>query len=336
MRFFKKTVIWFIALAVIGGSFYFIDRQVEEKKVVEEIKKRLFPFEPKDVAEFQIIKGAENIILRKDGDNWFLENPLRASADKEAVQKLLDAVINAKFDATLFETRSEEKLKEMGISGKDNMSVVFKFSSGPQLNLSPAQALRGWTIIFGDRNPTMNLGFAILKDDPRIFRLTADIRAQADKTVYELRDKTILAFEPLKIKGLEIKWLDSKIITIDHPAEGKWHITKPKNAVASAMKMTGLLYKIKNAKIKAFIDESPGDLAGYGLSMPMLKFSIVDEKGKQMELIIGGKDKKQRGMFAKRGDTQNIFLLEEDFMADMPKTAEELEETEIEQTTKNR
>jgi len=325
MRFFKKTVFWFIALAVIGGAFYLIDKQVEEKKVVEEIKKRLFPFEPKDVAEFQIIRGAENIILRKDRDNWFLENPLRASADKEVVQKLLDAIINARFEATLFETMSEEKLKEMGISGKDSLSVTFKVPSGLVK-----------TIVFGNRNPTMNLGFAILKDDPRIFRLTADIRAEADKTVYELRDKTTLAFEPLKIKGIEIKRLGSKIITIDHPSEGKWHITRPKNTVASAIKMTELLYKIKNAKIKAFIDESPRDLAVYGLSAPMLKLSIIDEKGKQMELIVGGKDKKQRGVFAKRENTQNIFLLEEDFMTDMPKTAEELEETEIDKTTEIR
>ncbi|MBI3752687.1 MAG: DUF4340 domain-containing protein [Deltaproteobacteria bacterium] len=323
MRFFKKTVFWVIALAVVGGSFYLIDRQLEEKKVVEEAKKRLFPFEPGDIIEFQITRGNENIILRKEGSDWFLENPLRAVADKEVVQKLLDAVINAKFEATLFETQSEGKLKEMGIIGKDSLSATFKASSG---------LIK--TIVFGDRNPTMNLGFAILKDDPRIFRLTADIKAEADKTVYDLRDKTALAFKPLKIKGFEIKWSDGKIIAVDHPGEGKWHIVKPKNAAANAIKITELLYRIKDSKVKAFIDESPKDLAGYGLSRPALKFSVTDDKGKQIALLVGEKDKKQRGIFAKRGDAPNVFLLEEDFMVNMPKTAEELEETEVEQATK--
>jgi len=92
MRFFRKTLFWVIALAVIGGAFYFINRQVEEKKVVEEIKKRLFPFESGDIAEFQIIRGSESIFLRKEGGDWFLESPLRVLADKEAVQKLLEAV----------------------------------------------------------------------------------------------------------------------------------------------------------------------------------------------------------------------------------------------------
>ena len=281
MRFFRKTLFWVIALAVIGGAFYFINRQVEEKKVVEEIKKRLFPFESGDIAEFQIIRGSESIFLRKEGGDWFLESPLRVLADKEAVQKLLEAVINAKFEATLFETQSEEKLKEMGISGKDNLSVTFKIASGLVK-----------TIIFGDRNPTMNLGFAILKDDPRIFRLTADIRAEVDKTVYDLRDKTALSFEPLKSKGFEIKWLDGKSITVEHPSEGKWHIVKPKEAVANAIKVTELLYKIKNSKVKAFIDESPKDLTSYGLSKPTLKITIIGENGKQTELHIGEKDKK--------------------------------------------
>ncbi|MBI3756007.1 MAG: DUF4340 domain-containing protein [Deltaproteobacteria bacterium] len=323
MRFFRKTVFWFIALAVIGGSFYFIDKEVEEKKVIEETKKKLFPFEPNDVAEFHVIKGSDNIILRKEAEKWFVENPLRAAADKETVQKLLDAIINAKLEATLFETQSEEKLKELGISGKDNLSVTFKIPSGLVK-----------TIVFGDRNPTMNLGFAILKDDPRIFRLTADIRAEADKTVYDLRDKAAFYFEPLKIKGFEMKWLDGKSITVSHPSEGKWHITKPKNAIASAIKVTEILYKIKDAKIKAFVDESPKDLTGYGLSRPTLKITVLGENGKQTELLIGEKDKKQRGIFAKRSDAPNVFSLEEDFIVGMPKSAEELEETEIEQTTK--
>ncbi len=323
MRFFRKTVFWFIALAVIGGSFYFIDKQVEEKKVIEETKKKLFPFEPNDVAEFQIIKGSDNIILRKEAEKWFVENPLRAAADKEVVQRLLDSIINAKLEATLFETQSEEKLKELGISGKDSLSVTFKVSSGLVK-----------TIVFGDRNPTMNLGFAILKDDPRIFRLTADIRAEADRTVYDLRDKAAFYFEPLKIKSFEIKWLDGKSITVSHPSEGKWHITKPKNAIASAIKVTEILYKIKDAKIKAFVDESPKDLTSYGLSKPTLKITVLGENGKQTELLIGEKDKKQRGIFAKRSDAPNVFSLEEDFIVGMPKSVEELEETEVGQTTK--
>lgn len=323
MRLFRKTLFWVIALAVIGGTFYFIDRQVEEKKVVEEIKKRLFPFESKDIVEFQITRGSESIFLRKEGNDWFLENPLRALADKETVQRLVEAIIDAKFEATLFETQSEEKLKEMGISGKDNLSVTFKIASGLVK-----------TIIFGHRNPTMNLGFAILKDDPRIFRLTADIRAEADKTVYDLRDKTALSFEPLKSKGFEIKWLDGKSITVEHPSEGKWHIVKPKKAVANAIKVTELLYKIKTSKIKAFIDESPKDLTSYGLSKPALKISMLDEKNKQIGLLVGGKDRKQRGIFAKRSDASNVFLLEEDFIIGIPKSAEELEEAGIGQTTK--
>lgn len=325
MRFFRKTLFWFIALAVLGGAFYFIDKQAEEKKVVEEIKKKLFAFEPNDIVEFQIVKGMENILLRREGNDWFLENPLRAAADKETVQKLLDAIINAKSETTLFETQSEEKLKELGISGKDNLSVTFKIPSG---------LIK--TIVFGDRNPTMNLGFAILKDDPRIFRLTADIRAEADKTVYDLRDKAAFYFEPLKIKGFELKWLDGKMLAVEHPAEGKWHIARPKNAVASAIKVTELLYKIKGAKIKAFVDESPKDLTSYGLSRPTvtLKIAVIGENGKQTELLIGEKDKRQRGVFAKRSDAPNVFSLEEDFIIGIPKSVEELEETELDQASK--
>lgn len=323
MRFFKKTVFWFIALALIGGSFYLIDKQVEEKKVVEETKKRLFSFEPEDIIEFQIVAKDSDILLKKEKDNWFLERPLITAGDKETIQKLLDAVVNVKYDATLFEKQSPEKLKEMGIDSPNSLMVIFKTSAG-----------MGKTIVFGNRNPTMNLGFAILTDDSRIFRLTANTRAEAEKSVYELRDKTTLSFEPLKIKRLEIKWADGNMLTIDHPAEGKWHIVKPREGIASAIKITELLYKLKNLNVKAFVDESPGELTGYGLHKPNLRFSIIDEKGRQRELLIGGRDRKNRGMFAKTGDGLNIFSIEEDFIVGIPKGAEELEETGVEQTTK--
>ncbi len=316
MRFFKKTMFWIIIMAVIGGSFYLIDRGVEEKKVIVEEKKRLFPFEPNDVAEFQIIRGSENIVLRKDGSDWFMESPLRAKGDKETAQKLLDGVIKAKIDGILFENQPQEKLKEMGlIDSPTSLTATFR-TAAPLVK----------TIIFGDRNPGMNLGYAILKHDPRIFRLTADIKAEADKTVFDLRDKTAINFAPLKIKGFEIKWQDSAAIAVEHPAEGKWHIVKPKGAIASSNKVTELLYKIKDSKIKAFADEEPKDLSVYGLDKPRLSINITDEKGSRLELLVGERDKKQRGLFAKRADAKNVFVLEEDFILGMPKSAEDLEE----------
>lgn len=320
MRFFKKTIFWFIALAVIGGSFYLIDRKKEETKIASETRKRLFFFEPKDVIELQILRTdgkeiTENILLRKEADNWFLESPTRDKGDKDAIENLLKGVVNAKYDGILFENQPPEKLREMGIADSPtSLEVRFRTQSIVK------------TIVFGDRNPGMNLGFAILKDDPRIFRLTADIKAEADKTVYDLRDKTVVDFAPLKIKDFTIKWLDGKGITVTHPQEGKWHIVKPKTAVADALKTTELLYKIKGAKIKAFADEEPKDMSVYGLLQPRLKIDITDETRKGHVLLIGERDKKHRGFFAKRLDAKNIFVIEEDFILNIPRSPEDIEE----------
>ncbi|MBI5683274.1 MAG: DUF4340 domain-containing protein, partial [Deltaproteobacteria bacterium] len=222
-----------------------------------------------------------------------------------------------------FENQPPEKLKEMGIADSPT-SLEVRFRTPSLIK----------TIVFGDRNPGMNLGFVIIKDDPRIFRLTADIKAEADKTVYDLRDKTVIDFAPLKIKGFNIKWVGSSEIAVAHPAEGKWHIVKPKKAVANALKITELLYKIKGAKIKAFADEDPKDLSVYGLSEPRFRINISDETGKNLELLVGERDKKQRGLFAKRGNAKNVFVLEEDFILNMPKSPEDIEEAKDDKKTK--
>jgi len=323
MRFFKKTIFWFITLAILGGSLYIIDKKMEERKAIQEEKRRLFTFEPGDVTGFQIVKGDKVIKVRRvevEGKGqWILEAPVLAPGDEKAIDNLLNHVVKAKMDGVLFESTPPGKLQEMGLE-RPYLEVQFKTKAGSSK-----------TIAFGDRGPTQNVAFSILRDDPRVFRIHADIRAEADKTVYDLRDKTVLAFEPLKIEGFEIAWRGGKTITVKHPEEGKWHIIQSPHPgplpsgervkvedIADAVKVTELLYKVRNSEVKAFIDEEPKDLAPYGLDRPRVRFTILDEKNTPKTLLIGERDKKERGLFAKRGDSSVVFLLEEDFINTLP------------------
>lgn len=313
MRFFKKTIFWFIVLALLGGSFYIIDKKVEEKKVTEEKGKRLFAFEPRDVTEFEIVKGKTTIQVRKidalsggKDNQWFIQGPVLARGDDKAINDLLDRVVRAKMDAILFDNPPPGKLEEMGLL-PPYLEVRFKTKTG----LSKA-------IAFGDRGPTQNVAFAILRDDPRVFRIHADIRAEADKTIYDLRDKTVLAFEPLKIKGFEIAWRGGKTIMVEHPEEGKWHIVKPTRGIADAVKVTELLYRVRNSEIKAFVHEEPQGLSPYGLDDPRVRFTILDKTNPPRTLLIGERDKKERGLFARRGDSKGVFLLDEGFINILP------------------
>lgn len=312
---FKKTVFWVLVLAVLGGLFYLIDRKSEEHKAEVEIHKRIFAFTPADIMGFTINKkGLPPVSVKREGDLWMVTSPVNAPGDAKTIDKYLEKLVSSKLDGVLFEKAPENKLKEMGLAGPD-LSVELITNSGASE-----------TMVFGDTGPTHNISFAALKLDPRIIRINTDIKADADKTAYDMRDKTILFFEPTRVKRLDIKWRDGNRIVVDQTSEGKWNTLGLADGKTDFMRLMELLVKLKKTPVKAFVDEDPKDLALYGLKTPRVKLLFVDEKGVKHSTYIGGRDKERRGYYAVNGEAKNVFLLEEDIVDSIPRSIRDLEE----------
>ncbi|MBI5587062.1 MAG: DUF4340 domain-containing protein [Deltaproteobacteria bacterium] len=315
MRLFKKTVFWVLILAALGGFFYLIDKKSEEKKVVAEAQKRLFAFESKEVVGFTIKKkGFEPVSVKREGDIWLVTSPVNAPGDNKEVGKYLEKIASARLDGVLFEKAPQGKLEEMGLSDP-SLSV----------ELIPARG-ESKTILFGDTGPTHNISFAAIKNDPRIFRINTDIKTDADKEAYDMRDKTILSFEPTKVKNLDIRWTDGNRVVVNQTSEGKWNTLGLPDGKTDFLRLMEMLVKFKKSGIKAFIDENPKDLNPYGLKAPRVRILFVDEKGVKHSIFIGGRDKERRGYYAVNGEAKNVFLLEEDVVDSIPRSVGDLEE----------
>lgn len=313
MRFFKKTIFWLILLITFSGIFYFFDEKITEKEAAREEQRRLFTFEPSDVAGIEISRTEGVIALKKGPSGWVIEKPYIAFADQPAVNDMLSHTVKAKIDGVLFKETPVDKLKEMGLE-PPYLTVTFKTPSGISTSLS-----------LGDRGPTQNIAFAKLSDDKRILRVHADVRAEVDKSPYDLRDKAVVAMDPKTVKEVDILWNDKKPITVLHPQENIWDTEGVAEGKSDLTKILDTLYGIKKSKVKAFIDENPQNLSIYGLDKPRLKIRFIDNKNLLETLLIGDKDKKLRGIYAKKGGDRNVFLLEEEFLDGVPDEARDLE-----------
>lgn len=313
MRFFKKTIFWLIILAVISGVFYFFDEKVTEKEIAQEELRRLFTFEPADVISIEISKGGSVILVKKGTAGWVIEKPIMAYADQTAINDMLNNTVKAKVDGVLFKETTADKLKEMGLE-PPYITITLKTATGISTSLS-----------LGDRGPTLNVAFAILSGDKRILRVHADVRSEIDKMPYDFRDKTVVAMDPRTVKEVDILWNDKKAITVFHPQENVWDTEGVPEGKSDLTKILNTLYVIKKAKVKAFIDENPQSLSTYGLDKPRLKIKFIDNKNLLETLLIGEKEKKLRGFYAKRGGDRNVFLLEEEFLDGIPGEASDLE-----------
>lgn len=303
MTFVRKTLFWVIALVFLGGAFHLLNQKTEENRQEEEVNLRLFPFTSEEVSAFWIETRQDGVRLRIErvGETWQFKQPLEAPGDGEAIKKLLVNILKARKDAILFEHTSAEKLQELGLE-KPELAMGFSANGSTTI------------IRFGDKGPTHNIAYAQFDGDPKVMRIHSDVKQEADQTVYALRDKTILAFDPLRTVSMELQRTGRDYVIIRHD-RGRWDMTEPVVARAAMATVLETMYTIKNGEIKAFIDENPIDLEPYGLKDPMIIIALQDkEETKAQRLMIGSKNRAQRGYFAMREGSKGVFLLEEELV----------------------
>ena len=182
-------------------------------------------------------------------------------------------------------------------------------------------------IVFGEKGPTHNIAYVMFKGKPEVYRVHSDLREEASKDAYALRDKTILDFDPVKMRRLEIVRSGMGKVVIEQD-QGKWNMLEPSRARASMAKVLEYLYNIKNGEIKAFADENPSDLAPYGLDSPMLQLTVYQEqKEVPYILTIGSKDRAKRAYFARVNQVKKVFDVEEDMVNTLLLNMDKLVET---------
>jgi hypothetical protein len=82
-----------------------------------------------------------------------------------------------------------------------------------------------------------------------------------------------------------------------------------------------LLQRLRDVKIQAFVAEQPAALDPYGVYPPVLRLAIVAGKDRVVKtLLLGHQDAERQGVYAKRPDTANVFLLPQAFWDSLPKT----------------
>lgn len=317
MSFFKKTLFWFIVLIALAGSFFFFDEKQETIKQAKEADLRLLPFSVKEISGFWIgkVEDRPRIDVVRAQEGWQLTQPLSAKGDDKVIEKFLNNVVTARKDAVLFEQADPAKLAEMGF-GEHELEMG--------LTAGGAETV----VVFGEKGPTHNIAYVMFKGRPEVYRVHSDLRKEAGKEVHALRDKTILDFDPVKMRRLEIARRGMPRVVIEQD-KGKWNMIEPMQGRASMAKVLELLYAIRNGEIKAFVDENPATLAPYGLSSPLLQVSVLQEQ-KELPYIltVGDKDRARRGYFARNNLVKKVFDVEEDLVNTILLNTDQLSEND--------
>jgi hypothetical protein len=314
---FKKTLIFFIILLLLGGYYYIFEIRIAEKKqAAEEAEKRLFQFQEDDIQEIIVKRSDQEIGLKKQDDVWKMVQPVAASADIQNVKDLITTFVDAERDKMIVEKSSDDQ--EFGLDNPELVVTAKIQESDTDFQLS-----------IGKETPTASGFYARVGAAPAVITINTSVKTSLDKTMYDLRDKTILDFDPAQVK--------QTIFTIKNPDSGTtqeirleqaddlWKIVSPKEFKADTTKMVSLLSKVKSSRIKEFIEEDPENLAQYKLDQPDTTLSLVvgDDNTRKI-LLLGKTDEAKDGIYAKYEAAKNVFFVPTDLVKQFPKNVNDL------------
>ena len=264
---------------------------------------RLFHAEEKDVETIAIRKGEALIALKREGNGWRLTEPVQAAADSTEVTSLLHTLLEAGE-----ERRIEEAPRSLADYGLEH----------PSLHLSVT--LKGGktlpALLLGDLNPNGRSVYAKRPDQPAVFLATVIVRLRADRKPDDFRDKTLLALEPNQVTQVELAG-KGQPISLSH-ADGKgWEISKPIKARADAAVIGRLLWKIKDARVTAFVGSGPDAKRRYGLERPDLTVELKDAGGVKRLLLKKAADP-QVGLYAIAEPGEGVVTIDPAFLDSVP------------------
>jgi len=290
---FRTTLILSAIFILLAGIYYLSERGGEPKW--KEAEKRVYSFTQDQVVELSLDRRGERLTVKKEGDRWVLVEPIRAKGDQGVINFLVSTLTRASIERSL---SPGPKLDEFGLA-PPVLQVKVKLKDGT----SPPP------LLLGTRNPSGRLLYAKREDRPDILLLSESLEKDLDKTAYDLRDKTLLAFDRDKVEKLEVSGPAGEFTLVRRGKE--WQLLKPLQGKADERQVDRLLWSLKDARVKAFVAGDTQGLNPYGLDRPSLTVRLWEQDQKTPKVLLLAKAVGTPEVFyAKASPGEGIVMVE--------------------------
>jgi hypothetical protein len=156
----------------------------------------------------------------------------------------------------------------------------------------------------GKDTPVGNSAYIKSEQKPGILLVANSFPSQMEKTVDDLRPRTLIGFQPNQIRKVVLD--SSGGVPLELTKKGQhWIIDQPKTYPADDAAVQQLLETATNARVADFIEDNPSDLSKYGLANPSFKLIVNGGKSDAQESLLFGFKQPQPetgGIYARRGE----------------------------------
>lgn len=316
----KKNLLFLLVLIVFGGAYYVYDvKWAAEERAAEGRKVKLLKgIDEKALIRIDVTREEEPYQIIRTEKGWRFVKPIDAAVDAEAIEKLLEAATK------LRERNRIGNVKDRSEFGMDKPRMKITFGLKEKDDVS---------VEIGDRTPTREFRYAAVAKTPGIFTLQLSDIGEFNKTVFSIRDRSIVPVMPERAQKVIVEPQNGRDFTVVRKSKDEWALVKPIQDRAEAIDSEGIVSTLKWDKVQRFVDENPGNLAPYGLDKPKLTVRIFTENNQKPEdgVILGdkkveapepksGKKKPKAYFYARRLSGGPVMLINEKTVKELPKS----------------
>lgn len=316
----RSTVAAALLLAALGAYIFWFEREPQQDLEGEPV----FTVGKDAIDRIEIrARGKDAVVVEKKGEAWELTAPVTATADGSEVDLLLQNLSSMRFDRVVAKA-SEAKLPDFGLDSS-RLEVRFRTKEGNERVLD-----------FGKDAPTTSHQYARRDGKDEILVLRAHLSLNFDKSGWDLRDKAVFP----GIAGGSENESESRRVEISRPAgklvlendAGLWMVTEPRRARADRYRVSSLVSRVRNAKMRDLVAETmAGSGESYGLEKPQYRVRIDSpgspESHDVLELSIGSK--KGDGFYAMAPARPQVFLVASDLVEELERPVGDFESMKL-------
>src|SRR5688500_4965251 len=129
----KRTIVLLVVAVGLWAYVEFVDKKTPTTRELAEKKGRLFEFDRDKISAVSIKTPESKIELKKDGQNWLVEQPVKDRADSGVINSLLTSAELLRSESSLDNEGkgvTKDQLKEYGIADSQT-KVTFTVDGKP-------------------------------------------------------------------------------------------------------------------------------------------------------------------------------------------------------------
>jgi Domain of unknown function (DUF4340) len=241
------------------------------KRTVSDLRDHtLMSFKVDDVNKLVVRQdGSTPVQLEKDQGKWKIVKPARYDADAERVRTLLSSISNARIDD--FTSDNPANVAQYGL---DKPALEVSVFSGPGQSRQ--------SLDFGKKEAGGKDDYYVRRGEtPNVYTVHNYVFTDANKALNDLRDRTVLAFEPDDVEQVKVI-SNGKSFAVARAAGGKWTETDGGKSEADPVKVRQFIDRLHDFKADSIVQDSTANLDKFGLNSPNEEVVLVGKGGKTM------------------------------------------------------